>query len=117
MTTQATWTPPTAAEVEAKIQEMVRRIVDGFHPEKIILFGSRARGEARPDSDIDLLVVMDTEFKKKSTIEIRMALHAMGIAKDVFVNTPDEFQRRRNIVGTIAYPAQHEGRVLYERRS
>lgn len=112
-----TWTPPTAAEVEAKIQEMVRRIVEKFQPEKIILFGSWARGDAGPDSDVDLLVVMPTESKQDTTIAIRVALHAMGMPKDVFVNTPEEFERRKNIVGTIAYPAAHEGRAIYERRS
>ncbi len=45
-----------------------------------------------------------------------MALDAMGIPKDVVVITPDEFDRYRDIVGTIAYPAHHEGRILYERR-
>lgn len=115
MTTQ--WTPLPPAEVEAKIQEMVRRIVEGFSPEKVILFGSRARGTADADSDVDLLVVMPTDSKKDTTIEIRVALHAMGIAKDVVVVTPEEFERRRDIVGTVIYPAIREGRVLYERRS
>ena len=112
-----TWTPPTPAEVEAKIQEMVRRIVTGFDPERIILFGSYARGDVGPDSDVDLLVVMKTESRKQSTRDIRVALGVMGIPKDVIVNTPDEFERRKNIVGSIAYPAHHEGRVLYERQS
>jgi predicted nucleotidyltransferase len=110
-----TWTPPTPAEVEETIQEMVRRIVEGFHPEKIILFGSRARGNAGPDSDVDLLVVMNTESGRQSDIEIRIALDAIGIPKDIIVITPDEFERRKNIVGSIAYPAHHEGRVLYDR--
>lgn len=110
-----TWTPPTRAEVEEKIQEMVRRIVEGFDPEKIILFGSQARGDAGPDSDVDLLVIMDTDSKKQATREIRMALDAMGIPKDVAITTPDEFERLKDIAGTIAYPAHHEGRVLYER--
>jgi predicted nucleotidyltransferase len=110
-----TWTPPTPAEVEEKIQEMVRRIVEGFDPDKIILFGSRARGDAGPDSDVDLLVIMNTESKPRSEIAIRVALDAMGIPKDVIVITPDEFERRKTIVGTVAYPAHHEGRILYER--
>lgn len=109
------WTPPTPAEVEEKIQEMVRRIVGGFDPEKIILFGSRARGDAGPDSDVDLLVVMQTESKREAAVRIGVALDAMGIPKDVLVITPDEFERRKNIVGTAAYPAHHEGRILYER--
>ena len=110
------WIPPTPAEVAEKIQEMVRRIVEGFKPEKIILFGSQARGDTGPDSDVDLLVVMNTESRKQSTREIRMALDAMGMPKDIVVITPEEFERGKEIVGTIAHPAHHEGRILYERR-
>ena len=110
------WIPPTPAEVAEKIQEMVRRIVEGFKPEKIILFGSQARGDTGPDSDVDLLVVMNTESRKQSTREIRMALDAMGMPKDIVVITPKEFERGKEIVGTIAHPAHHEGRILYERR-
>ena len=109
-----TWTPPTPAEVEQAIQEMIRRIVSGFHPRKIILFGSRARGDARPDSDVDLLVVMDTSSIRATTRELRIALDAMGIPKDVVVVTPEEFERERDLVGTVSYPAHHEGRILYE---
>lgn len=110
-----TWIPPTQEQVEEKIQEMVRRIVEGFDPEKIILFGSHARGDAGPDSDVDLLVVMQTESKREAAVRIGVALDAMGIPKDILVITPDEFERRKNIVGTVAYPAHHEGRILYER--
>jgi len=102
--------------VEQAIQEMVRRIVTGFDPEKIILFGSQGRGDAGPDSDIDLLVVMDTDSRRRSAVEIRMALDDILIPKDVVVIPPDEFERTRDIVGTVAYPAEHEGRVLHERR-
>ena len=109
------WTSTTPAEVESKIQEMVRRIIEGFHPDKIILFGSRARGDAQPDSDVDLLVVIPTLAKKETMLGIRLAVRRMGISKDIVVVTPEEFEQRKNIVGTMAYPAHHEGRVLYER--
>lgn len=110
-----TWTPPTRGQIEAAIQEMVRRIVAGFDPEKIILFGSQARGDAGPDSDVDLLVVMDTDSKRRTAVDIAVKLHAMGVPKDIVVITPAEFERRKDISGSIAYPAHHEGRVLYER--
>lgn len=109
------WTPPTAAEVEAKIREMVRRIVEGFHPEKVILFGSRARGDAAPHSDVDLLVVIPTNSKKETTLGIRMAVRAMGVSKDIIVVTPEEFTRKRDAIGTIVHPAVQEGIVLYDR--
>lgn len=101
-----------------KIEEMVRRIVEGFDPEKIILFGSHARGDAGPDSDADLLVVMRVSgSKRKKAIEIDMALAGMGLPKDVIVVTPEEVERYRNVVGAIIYPALREGEVLYERAS
>ena len=102
--------------VEAAIPEMVRRIVEKFHPEKIILFGSHARGDATADSDVDLLVVMGVHKRKRdAAIDVRMELHGMGVAKDVVVTTPDDFAWRKDVVGTIEYPAVREGKVLYER--
>ena len=99
-----------------KIEEMVRRIVEGFDPEKIILFGSQAREEAGADSDADLLVVMRVEgSKRKKAIEIDLALADLGVPKDILVVTPEEVERYRDIVGTIIYPALREGKVLYER--
>lgn len=111
-----TWTPPTATEIERTVQEMVRRIVERFDPERIILFGSQARGDAGPDSDIDLLVVMETDSRRRSAVDIRMALDDIVIPKDIMVVPPDEFERHRDIVGTLAYPAVREGRLLHERR-
>ena len=59
---------------------------------------------------------MKTSSPKQSTREIRVALGVMGIPKDVVVITPADYQQRKNLVGTVAYPAHREGRVLYERR-
>jgi uncharacterized protein len=99
-----------------EIDKMVRRIAERFDPDQIILFGSRARGTARPDSDVDLLVVMPvTGSKREKQIEIRCALHDIRVAKDIIVATPDEVEKRRNIVGTIIRPALREGKVLYAR--
>jgi predicted nucleotidyltransferase len=103
-------------EAKDKIEEMVRRIVEGFDPEKIILFGSSARDEAGPDSDADLLVVMRVEgSKRQKAIEIDLALADLGVPKDILIVTPEEVERYRDIVGTIIYPALREGKVLYER--
>jgi predicted nucleotidyltransferase len=108
--------PEIAASEQEKIQEMVRRIVKGFHPDKIILFGSYARGTAGPDSDVDLLVVMPVSgSKRKQAIEIDIAIAGLGLPKDVIVVTPEEVEDYRDQVGTIIYPALHEGKVLYER--
>lgn len=107
----------TRGRVRKDISEMVKRIVERFQPEQVILFGSHARGEARADSDVDLLVVMPVRGSKRATqLEIRKALHDIPVPKDVIVTTPDEFERRRAIAGTIERPAVREGRRLYVRR-
>ena len=98
------------------IGEMVRRIVERFDPEKIILFGSHARGTAGPDSDVDLLVVMPVVGSKRAIrVKIRAALSGIGFPKDVVVVTPEEVKRFGGIPGTIIRPALLEGEVLYER--
>lgn len=99
-----------------QIQEMVDRIVKRFDPEKIILFGSHARGDAGPDSDVDLLVVMPVAGSKRDKmVEIRVALHDIPLSKDIIVTTPEDFEWRKEIVGTIERPAVKEGKVLYAR--
>jgi len=102
--------------VRQEITEMARRIVARFAPEKIILFGSHARGTAGPDSDVDLLVIMPVSGSKRSArLAIRAALHDIDLAKDIIVATPEEVEFYRDQVGTIIRPALREGRVLYER--
>ena len=102
--------------VEETIREMVRRIVTQFHPDKIILFGSHARGKAGPDSDVDLLVVMPVEgSKRRKAIEIDGALADRTIPLDLIVVTPEEFERSRHQIGSVLRPAALEGRVLYDR--
>jgi predicted nucleotidyltransferase len=102
--------------LERIIQQMVLRIVERFDPERIILFGSAARGDATRDSDVDLLVVMPVEGPKhKKQVQIRVALHDIRIPKDIIVTTPEDFEWRKEIPGTIEYPAVHEGKVLYAR--
>lgn len=107
----------TPTNPQQVIAEAVRRIVEGFAPEQIILFGSHARGTAGPDSDADLLVVMPVSgSRRRKAVEIDLALAEIGMPKDVIVVTPEEVERYRNVVGTIIYPALREGKVLYDRR-
>jgi predicted nucleotidyltransferase len=102
--------------IQEQIQQMVRRIVQRFDPDRIILFGSHARGQAGPDSDVDLLVVMPVQGSKRAKqLEIRIALHDIHVPKDIIVSRSEEFQWRKNTVGTIEYPAAREGEVLYAR--
>ena len=109
------WIAPMAV-IEDALKVMTERIVGGFQPERIIVFGSYARGEARDDSDIDLLVVMpDGTDRRQTAIAILGVLGGLGVAKDVVVTTPDEIARRGDLVGTVLRPALREGKVLYER--
>ena len=95
---------------------MVQRIVERFQPQRIILFGSHARGEAGPDSDVDLLVVLPhVASRRAERVKIRTALNGIGLAKDIVVATPEEIEEKRDLVGTIIYPALREGKVVYER--
>ena len=95
---------------------MVQRIVERFQPLRIILFGSRVRGDARWDSDYDLLVVMpDGIDRKETTISMLRALADMPAPKDVVVTTPEEIARRGDLPGTVLRPALREGITVYER--
>jgi predicted nucleotidyltransferase len=98
------------------IDRLVKRIMEKFRPEKIILFGSHARGEAGPDSDIDLLVVMAVEGSvSEKGLEISLALPDLPVPVDVIVTTPEDFAWRKDVVGTIEWPAAREGKVVYAR--
>jgi len=103
--------------LERIFDEMVARIVERFDPERIILFGSAGRGGVRPDSDVDLLVVMPVKgSKREKAVEIGVAVNDIPLPKDIFVTTPEDFERRKEIVGTIGRPAGREGRLVYARR-
>ena len=101
---------------QGHIDRLVKRIVAKFHPERVILFGSPARGEAGPDSDIDLLVVMAVEGAVgEKRLAIRLSLPDLSVPVDVLVTTPEDFAWRKDVVGTIEWPAAREGKVLYAR--
>jgi len=103
-------------DIDGYLKEAVRKIVSIGGAEKIILFGSYAYGKPTMDSDIDLMVVMDTnERPHKRSVALRKTLKGLGIPKDIIVKTPEEFNRFKDIVGTIVYTAAHYGKVIYER--
>ncbi len=105
------------AGIERTLARMVESIVKRFAPERIILFGSHAAGNAGPDSDVDLLVVMTSKRSKaEQELAILKLLRSHRIPKDVIVTTPEDFAWRRKIPGTIERPAALEGRVLYAKR-
>ena len=96
------------------ISIMTDRIVREFDPLQIILFGSQARGGANPNSDIDLLVVFsELADKRKTAVDIRVALADLPVAKDVLVSTSEELKRHHTRIGSVLRYAQQEGKVLY----
>jgi uncharacterized protein len=101
---------------EALIREVADRIVQAFHPKRIILFGSQARGDAKPDSDIDVMVEMETDLSFYSRIP--PVTEIFGLRKwsmDLIVVTPEEVENDRDVNGTLINLVEREGRVLYER--
>ena len=108
------WPRPSA---DVLIPEIVGALVERFHPFAIILFGSRARGDHRPDSDVDLLVVLQSVAdKRRAAAAMRDALAQIPVAKDIIVATPPEIAEGRNLSGSILRPALRDGKVLYESR-
>ncbi len=99
------------------VSTMVDRIVRAFAPLRIILFGSRARGEARPDSDVDLLVVLPTvSDTRQAAIAIRRVLADIPVAKDILVASPADLERRASHIGDVLRYALAEGKVVHEAR-
>jgi predicted nucleotidyltransferase len=92
---------------------MVRRIVEAVAPEKIILFGSAARGEMGPDSDLDLLIVKECENQRETARAIRRRLIGLGKPIDVVITTSEAVEEQKDIPGMIVRAALREGRVLY----
>ena len=99
---------------QAVLDEIVRRIVAVAQPEKILLFGSAARGEMGRHSDVDLLVVKDGADRRRTATMIYRRLHGVGAAVDVTVVTPDDVARYRDSHALIIKPALHDGRVVYD---
>jgi uncharacterized protein len=95
------------------LQEMVRRIVAAVQPEKIILFGSAARQEMGPDSDLDLLVIKSCRNRRETARRIRRKLIGIGVPKDIIVATPEDIERYKDTIGLIYRPALRDGKVLY----
>jgi predicted nucleotidyltransferase len=100
------------------IDDIVRRIVETAQPEKIILFGSRARGDARPNSDFDLLVIKESnEPGYQRDAPLYHALAGLNVEVDVLVYTPEEVADWAQVPQAFVTTATREGKIVYERKS
>ncbi len=98
----------------ATLDELVRRIVETVHPRRILLFGSAARGQMGPNSDLDILVVMpDGVHRRRTAQDIYRSILGMGIAKDVVVVTESDVRDYGDNQSMVLFPALREGRELY----
>ena len=96
------------------LDEIIRRIVEVAQPEKIILFGSAARGAMGPNSDVDLLIIKEGADALNLMARLYRKLHGVGAAVDALVVAPGDVERFRNSHALVIKPALREGRVVYE---
>ncbi|MEW6778190.1 MAG: nucleotidyltransferase domain-containing protein [Bdellovibrionota bacterium] len=110
----------TAPAADETISRLVRAIVEEVRPEKIVLFGSRARGTQTPTSDVDLLVIESEPFgpgrsKFEELGRLYERLGGFGIAKDILLYSRDEVEKWRSSINHVVARALREGKVLYAR--
>ena len=99
---------------QAILDDIIRRIVDVAQPEKIILFGSAARGDMGSNSDVDLLIIKEGADALELMGDIYMNLDGVGAAIDAIVVTPDDVERYKDTHALVIKPALQEGKVVYE---
>ncbi len=99
---------------DKKLQHVINIIAKNYHPEKIILFGSYARGENNYDSDIDLLIIKESKLPRyKRVLEIRKYLRGLKIPLDIIVYTKAEIEKWKNVKSTFVNNVMQEGTVVY----
>lgn len=105
------------ASAMASLDEIVRRLVEGLHPERIVLFGSYAYGTPTPDSDLDLMVIVDDsdEAPVHRDQKAHAYLRGVMVPVDVLVYTRDEVERQATVATSLARTVIDRGRTLYER--
>ncbi|MFU8858631.1 MAG: nucleotidyltransferase domain-containing protein [Deferrisomatales bacterium] len=101
---------------EATVEEIVRAIAEAFRPLQIVVFGSYARGHPTPESDLDLLVVMDTDLPRhRRAVPLRLLFRPAPCSMDILVYTPEEVERWKGTVNHVVTEAYACGRIAYER--
>ena len=96
------------------LDDIIQRVVEVAQPQKIILFGSAARGEMGPNSDVDLLVIKDTEDVRGLAARIYRQLRGIRVAVDAVVVAPAHVERYKDSHALVIKPALREGTVVYE---
>lgn len=101
----------------ALLEHVTKTILERFRPKRIMVFGSHARGEAGPDSDLDLFIEMDTTRRPpERAMEVSEVFGLRPWPMDIVVYTPEEVRRLRHVRGTLLSVIEKEGKVLYEQR-
>jgi predicted nucleotidyltransferase len=96
------------------LRDIIRRVVEASEPDKIIMFGSAARGEMGPNSDVDLLIIEGGKFNRwRITTDIYRHLSGAHAPVDVMVVTPEEVERYRETHCQVICPALKEGKIVY----
>jgi len=97
------------------INEVVRRLIDVYHPIEIYLFGSYAWGNPTDDSDLDLLVVIESSEEKRYARPVAglLSLFGLNISKDLIVFTRDEFARNAKDKTSLSFKIKHDGKRIY----
>ena len=103
----------TSVTTDELLQTITTRIVEALHPERVILFGSWARSEQGPESDIDLLIVHESDLPRPQRYaQVRRLFWGMGIPMDILVYTPKEYAKYQTVPGSFTHTVSHEGKVL-----
>ena len=93
----------------------MHRLVVAAHPRKIILFGSRARGDGTAESDLDLLVVLSSvKDRRAEMVRLQACLSGLGVPTDILVFSEQQVEKWGDVPGTILYPALREGILVYD---
>lgn len=99
-----------------KMSEIVNKIVYGYNPDKIILFGSYAKGNPNEDSDLDLFVIKDSDLSRpERAIQVRKLLYGSMVPIDLIVYTPNEIKESKNNKHGLVYEVLKYGKTIYER--
>jgi hypothetical protein len=97
-----------------QVQGIAQRIADAVHPERIILFGSQGTGQARPESDVDLLLIYNGPLSKRDVkLAVRRLFPRPEFSLDLFVLSPEEYERQRSVPSTLGHTVSREGVVCH----